>query len=78
MTDTGFSLARNGRFAVLQVGQAKQLVRDKLSFDLAVEHMPIDNDLAHPGVHGYTEADRAVAAYLAEPVAAADIYPARP
>ena len=74
MTDTGFSLARNGRFAVLQVGGAKQLIRDKLNLDLAVEHMPVDNDPAHAGIRGYTEADREVAAYLAELVADDDIH----
>ena len=78
MTDTGFSLARNGCFAVLQVGGAKQLVRDRLSLDLAVEHMPIDNDPAHAGIRGYAEADREVAAYLAELVADDDIHPAHP
>ena len=78
MTATGFSLARNGRFAVLQVGPAKRSVRDRTGLELALEHMPTDNDPAHAGIRGYAEADRAVAAHLAEIVADEDVYPARP
>ena len=78
MTNAGFSLARSGRFSVLEIGRTKRLVREKLKVDLSVEHLPVGDDPAHAGIRGYTQADRAVAAYLADLVTEDDIYPARP
>ena len=77
MRTAGFSLAGSGRFAVLEVGRTKRLVRENLKVDLSVEHIPFSDDPAHAGIRGYSHADRAVAAYLADLVTDDDIYPAR-
>ena len=52
----GYSLRRNGRFAVLNVGQIVSTVRAALS--LRVEHMPECDDPSHSGIlwdHGTDE-----------------------
>jgi len=43
MISTGYGLARNGRFAVLQVGA----VRKNVVSDLRVEHCPAENNPSH-------------------------------
>ena len=60
----GFRLRRNGRFAVLDVGLTRTAVRQGLGHSLRIDHLPIDQDQSHAGIHGYTPDDLAVAVEL--------------
>ena len=57
-----YALRANGRFALLQVGDAKTAVHEGVGYALRFDHLPLDNDQSHTGVFGYTADDLAVAA----------------
>ena len=72
----GYALRRNGRFAVMNVGDAKTAVREGVSHSLRIEHLPLQNDQSHAGIFRSNVDDFAVAAELAALVAPQDVYPA--
>ncbi len=71
-----YKLRRNGRFAVLNVGQAKQKVRTGAGKEVRILHWPKDNDTSHSGLFDYTSEDFQVALDLKSLVTARDVYPA--
>ena len=74
----GYGLSRSGRFAVLNVGSAKQAVFEALGHSLSIDHMPSEADQSHAGIHGYPPDDLAVAAELAMLIARSAVHPAIP
>lgn len=72
----GFGLRANGRFAVLNVGAAKAVVREELGESLRIEHDPRPDDRSHAAVTGYLADDLAVAVELTALVSQEDTYPA--
>ena len=71
-----YTIKRNGRFAVLNVGATKSVVREKIGRTLSIKHLPCQNDESHAGVLGYTEDDLTVAVHLKALVSSRDVYPA--
>ena len=64
------------RFAVIDIGSAKQAVREGVGKELRIDHRPLDNDPSHAGVHGYAADDLAVAVELKALVGREDVYAA--
>lgn len=50
----GFSIRRQGRFAVLNVGDVKDAVRVVIANTPQIEHLPEDDDASHSGISGYS------------------------
>lgn len=69
------SLARNGLFAVLNVGKVIDYTHRIGEKKLAILHEPTQGDPSHSGVHGYQHEDLLVAELIAEIVI--EIYPSR-
>jgi hypothetical protein len=73
----GLTLAANGKFAVLNVGEVIDFVEkndpDKRVLD--VLHEPEEDDKSHSGIYGYSSEDIGVAQLIAEVVI--EIYPAK-
>ena len=69
------SLARNGLFAVLNVGKVIDHIHRVGEKKLAILHEPTQGDPSHSGVHGYQHEDLLVAELIAEIVI--EIYPSR-
>ena len=74
--DSGFGLRANGRFAVLDVGAAKSVVRAEVGLSLRIEHDPLPGNPSHADISGYAAHDLAVAVELASLVSEEDVYPA--
>lgn len=74
----GYRLRGNGRFAVLNVGVAKTTVLQALGHSLSIDHLPLDDDHSHAGVHGYTSDDLAVAVELKALLSIEAVHPAVP
>ena len=74
--DSGFALRTNGRFAVLDVGAAKAVVRAEVGLSLRIEHDPLPVDPSHAGISGYAAHDLAVAVEVSALVSEEDTYPA--
>ena len=72
----GFGLRANGRFAVLNVGAAKAVVRVELGQSLRIEHDPLLDDPSHAAISGFPADDLAVAVELTTLVSREDTYPA--
>ena len=72
----GFGLRANGRFAVLNVGAAKAVVREEVGLSLRIEHDPLPDDPSHAGISGFAADDLAVAVELTALVSENDTYPA--
>lgn len=72
----GYTLRKNGRFAVLNVGRSIQAVETSVGYGIAFRHWPEENNESHSGIFGYTHDDLAVALELRSVVAEDDIYPA--
>ena len=72
----GFALSANGRFAVLNVGAAKAVVREELGFLLRFDHDPLPNDPSHAANSGFPADDLAVAVELTALASQEDTYPA--
>ncbi len=72
----GFGLRANGRFAVLDVGAAKAVVRDEVALSLRIEHDPLPDDPSHAGISGFAADDLTVAVELTALVGQEDVYPA--
>lgn len=73
---SGFGLRVNGRFAVLNVGAAKAVVREELGLSLRIEHDPLPDDPSHAGISGLPADDLAAAVELTALVSQEDTYPA--
>ena len=71
-----FGLRASGRFAVLNVGAAKAVVRQELSLSLRIEHDPLPDDPSHAGISGFPADDLADALELAALVSQEHSYPA--
>jgi len=69
-------LRPNGRFAVLNVRNAKLVARAQLRRSIRIQHFPTDDNPAHSGIAGYSATDARVAVGLAYLASAGDIYPA--
>ena len=69
------SLARNGLFAVLNVGKVIDHIHRVGEKKLAILHEPTQGDPSHSGVHGYQHEDLLVAELIAEIVM--EIYPSK-
>jgi hypothetical protein len=67
------SLARNGLFAVLNVGKVIDHIHKVGEKKLSILHEPTQDDPSHSGVHGYQYEDLHVAELIAEVVI--EIYP---
>ena len=73
----GYRLRPNGRFAILNVGSAKEVVLQALGHSLKIDHLPFDGDPSHAGIHGYPrDDDLAVATELKALIARRDVHPA--
>ena len=73
--DIGYSLGRNGRFAVLNVGEIKALGRENL-ISLFVRHDPEPNNVSHAGLFGFPDDDFLIATAIAQLVSQRDMHPA--
>lgn len=71
-----FELRPNGRFAVLNVRNAKLVARAQLQRSVRIQHLPTEDNPAHAGIAGYSMTDTRVAVGLAYLASAGDIYPA--
>ena len=60
-----YQLKVNGRFAVLNVGAAKQTIRDHTRLTLRIQNMPVSDDESHSGILGYKPEDLIVSVALA-------------
>lgn len=74
----GYGLRRNGRFAVLNVGSAKNAVSQALGHSLNIDHMPRDDDQSHAGIQGYQPDNLAVALELKMLITRSAVHPAMP
>ena len=71
-----YRLRPTGRFAVIDVGGAKQAVREGVGKELRIDQRPLDDDPSHAGIHGYAADDLAVAVELKVLVGREDVYAA--
>ena len=74
-SEKGYRTARNGRFAVINVGAAKGAVPKDMGLTLSINHIPLDDDQSHAGILGYTSHDLAVAVELVALLTQQDMYP---
>ena len=72
----GFGLRANGRFAVLNVGAAKAVVREELGLSLRIDHDPLPDDPSHAAITGFPADDLTVAVELTALVSLQVTYPA--
>ena len=72
----GYTVARNGRFAALNIGAAKRAVPKDMGLTLRINHIPLDDDQSHAGILGYTSNDLVVAVELVALLTQQDVYPA--
>ena len=54
-----YHISCNGRFAVVNVGAAKRVVRAVIGRTPQVEHLPEEDDASHAGIYGYSAAELA-------------------
>ena len=71
----GYSLKPTGRFAVLNVGEMKTAILDKVDGDVHIKHLPLADDASHSGIFGYTATDLAVAVAIKELVNLGNVHP---
>lgn len=70
-----FELKANGRFAVLNVRNAKRAASGRSGLSIRIQHFPTDDNPAHSGIVGYSATDVRAAVALAALVSSADVYP---
>lgn len=71
-----FDIKATGRFAVLNVGEARQAVKDAATIDLEVREWPDEpSDPSHSGIWGYTADDKMVSLTLRQLVRPDNVYP---
>lgn len=73
-----YTLRRNGRFVVVNVGAATERVKDTIKKGISFLHLPEDGDESHSGIFGYSSQDLAVALELRDLVSEADVFAAIP
>ena len=64
-SEKGYRVSRNGRFAVLNIGDAKTAVEEATGRAVNFDYLPLDDDPSHAGIRGYTADDLAIAVELA-------------
>ena len=74
----GYRLRRNGRFAILNIEDIRELSHEIGKSSLRVEHLPLENDASHAGILGYTADDFSIALEIKALVGTKDVYPAIP
>jgi len=75
----GYALRPNGRFAVINAGEARAVVKNNAGYLGRVEHLPTADDESHAGLSGYTAIhDLAVAVDLRALIEREHIHPAVP
>ena len=70
-----YSIGKNGRFAVLNVGNVSRTVMETLGLALCVKDLQEDDYPSHACVDGYTADDGDVPIVLAETVGKDDMHP---
>ncbi len=75
-SEKGYRVARNGRFAVLNVDSVKRAVPEDIGVALSINHIPFDDDHSHAGIIGYSSNDLAIAVELVALLTKQDIHPA--
>ena len=73
--DIGYSLGRNGRFAILNVGEVKALGREN-SISLLIRHDPEPDNVSHAGIFGFPDDDFLIATAISQLVSQRDMHPA--
>jgi hypothetical protein len=74
----GYTLKENGRFAVLNVKDVRNIGREDGRDLLRLEHFPLENDQSHAGIFGYSTDDFMIALDLRALVSLEDVYDAVP
>ena len=74
--DKGYKLRSAGRFAVINVGSAKDAVHEGAGKTLRIDHLPLNDDQSHAGIFGYTTDDLALAVELKALVSRQAVHPA--
>lgn len=69
-------LRPNGRFVVLNIGEAKRAVIRDAGFSLRIEHMPAESDASHAAMLGVDAHPVKIATELIALISSDDIYPA--
>ena len=72
----GYRLGRNGRFAALNVGDARTAVSETVGGPARIQHLPVDDDESHSGIFGYVTGDLAVAVAIKALVIRENVFPA--
>lgn len=72
----GYRLGRHGRFAVLNVGDARTAVSEAVGGPARIQHLPVDDDESHSGIFGYVTDDLAVAVAIKALVIRENVFPA--
>lgn len=70
----GYQVRPNGRFVVLNIGEAKRMVFEGVKCVLHINHHPLANDQSHACILGYGPDDLMVAVELAALVTPQDVY----
>lgn len=69
-------LRPNGRFVVLNVGEAKRAASRDAGFSLRIEHAPTESDASHAAIFGIDAHPVQIVTELIALISAGDIYPA--
>ena len=69
-------LRPNGRFVVLNVGEAKRAVIRDAALSIRIEHMPSESDASHAAMIGVEAHPVKIATELIALISSEDIYPA--
>ena len=73
-SEKGYRVSQNGRFAALNVSEAKTVVEEATGRALSIDYLPLDDDQSHAGIRGYTSDDLAVAVELANLVTLENVH----
>ena len=71
-----FTIRRSARFAVLNVGTAIAVCKDKLNLDIRFLTLGESHDPSHTGIFGLPEGNEETAQVLARSVSPTEVYPA--
>ena len=73
-----YTIRKGGRFAVLNVGLARNTVLSGAKKPIRIMHWPKDDDPSHSGIFDYAAVDLQVALDLRSMVTPNDVYPVLP
>ncbi len=76
LIDKGYKIRKGGRFAVLNVGLARNTVLSDVKKPIRIRHWPEDDDPSHSGIFDYAADDLQVALELRSLITPNDVYPA--